>query len=186
MTSRPGPRERLLTTTITSLRRHGVHGTAIADVLSESGTARQSIYQHFPGGKSELVATAARAAGDFIAERGPDDPHAHLDDLVDWWIEQLRLHDYALGCPVAAAALAGSDDPQVVRAAADVFIDWGRRYADRLVEAGAEPEAAASLARFQISSTEGAVMVARATRSTLPMEDLRTHLHQLTDALLSH
>ncbi|MET0468782.1 MAG: TetR/AcrR family transcriptional regulator [Aeromicrobium sp.] len=187
MAPRTSPRERLLDATITSLRRHGVHGTGIADLLHDSGTARQSIYQHFPGGKAELVAAATRRAGDVIVRTdGPGDPHAHLDRRIDWWVDQLRRHDFALGCPVAAAALAGSEFPEVVDAAAEVFATWTRAFADRLVAAGAEPEAATAFARFQISAIEGAIMTARALRTVQPLEDLRTHLHRLVDDLLPH
>lgn len=187
MASRTSPRERLLDATITSLRRHGVQGTGIAELLSSSGTARQSIYQHFPGGKAELVAAATRRAGEFMARRdGASGPHAHLDRRVDWWVGQLERHDFALGCPVAAAAIAGSEFPEVVEAAAEVFDTWTRSFADLLVEAGAEPEPATALARFQISAIEGAILTARALRTAEPLEDLRTHLHRLVDDLLPH
>jgi TetR/AcrR family transcriptional repressor of lmrAB and yxaGH operons len=187
MASRTSPRERLLDATITSLRRHGVQGTGIAELLSSSGTARQSIYQHFPGGKAELVAAATRRAGDFMARRdGESGPHAHLDRRIDWWVGQLERHDYALGCPVAAAAIAGSEFPEVVEAAAEVFDTWTRSFTDLLVEAGARPEPATAFARFQISAIEGAILTARALRTVQPLEDLRTHLHRLVDDLLPH
>ena len=179
-----GPRERLLDATITSLRRSGVHGTGVAEILSASGTARQSIYQHFPGGKAELVAEATRRAGAYITRGTPDDPHAQVDHRIDWWTDQLQRHDFALGCPVAAAALAGSDSPGVVAAAAEVFADWSARFASRLEQAGADPQAAATLGRFHVSAIEGAVMTARALRTTEPLEDLRAMLHRLVDDVL--
>jgi TetR/AcrR family transcriptional repressor of lmrAB and yxaGH operons len=185
MTSRPGPRERLLDATVESLRRRGVNGTGIAQVLSASGSARQSVYQHFPGGKAELVAAATRRAGDFISARGPSDPHGYVDELVDWWAGQLRRHDFALGCPVAAAALAEPDSPAVA-AAAEVFADWSERFAARLTDAGAEAASAAALGRFHVSAMEGAIMTARALRTVEPMEDLRIHLHRLIDEVLPH
>lgn len=184
--TRPAPRERLIDATIASLRRHGVHGTGIAEVLSTSGTARQSIYQHFPGGKSDLVAAATRRAGDVVAALPAADAHAHVDARADWWIRQFERHDYALGCPVAAAALAGSDLPDVVAAAADVFAMWVTAFADLLVAEGAEREAAQALARFQIGSIEGAIMTSRALRSTQPMQDHRAQLHRLVDGVLPH
>ncbi len=169
------------------LRRHGVHGTGIAEVLARSGTARQSIYQHFPGGKAELVVAATRRAGEFIVDLSDDDdPHAHVDARIDWWIGQLERHDYALGCPIAAAALAGPDSPTIVAAASEVFDDWTERFASLLIAAGADPEAATSLARFQLSAMEGAIMLARARRSTTPLDDVRVHVHLLIDGVLSH
>lgn len=186
MTPSSGPRERLLDATVVSLRRHGVHGTGIAEVLHESGAARQSIYQHFPGGKRELVTVATRLAGDFMMARSADDPHEHIDGMVDWWIGQLQRSDFALGCPVAAAALAGSDSPEIVAAAAEVFDEWAVGIAERLTAAGADATAATSLSRFQISAVEGAILTSRALRSVEPMEDLRYHLHQLTRSVLPH
>jgi len=182
----PGPRERLLDATIASLRRDGVEGTGIAGVLAASGTARQSIYQHFPGGKAELVAAAVRRAGDHITGRGLDDPRAHVDDLIDWWIGQLERHDFALGCPVAAGALAGKDSPAVVAAAAEVFADWSSGFGDRLEAAGGDPARSAVLGRFLVSSLEGAIMTARALRTVDPLEDLRAIWHRLIDDLLPH
>ena len=58
-----GPRERLIDSTIALIRRRGVHATGLTDLLNHSGTARQSIYQHFPGGKAELVEHATKEAG---------------------------------------------------------------------------------------------------------------------------
>lgn len=181
-----GPRERLLDATIASLRRHGVHGTGIAEVLAESGAARQSIYQHFPGGKAELVAEAARRAGSRIVRDTPSDPHAYVDDRLDWWIDQLRRHDFALGCPVAAAALAGPDSPAAVTAAAEVFAAWTEHFAGLLVAAGADPAEAERVGRFHVSAVEGAGLTARALRSVQPVEDLRTVLHRLVDDVLPH
>ncbi|MFS0886008.1 TetR/AcrR family transcriptional regulator [Aeromicrobium sp. 179-A 4D2 NHS] len=181
-----GPRERLLDATITSLRRHGVHGTGIAEVLGASGAARQSIYQHFPGGKADLVAEAARRAGARLTRDAPADPHAYVDDRLDWWVDQLRRHDFALGCPVAAAALAGADSPGVVAAAAEVFADWTEHLATVLTDAGAEPEAARRLGRFHVSAVEGAGLMAQALRSVEPVEDLRAILHGLIDDVLPH
>src|SRR5258706_426767 len=51
-------RERLIASAIEMLRRHGVAGTGLAELLENSGTARRSVYVNFPGGKSELMAEA--------------------------------------------------------------------------------------------------------------------------------
>ena len=48
-------RERLIASAIELLRRNGVAGTGLAQLLEHSGTARRSVYVNFPGGKSELV-----------------------------------------------------------------------------------------------------------------------------------
>lgn len=59
-----GPRQRLIDSAIAMMRERGVHATGLADLLKRSGTARNSIYQHFPEGKAELIAAAEREASD--------------------------------------------------------------------------------------------------------------------------
>ena len=61
----PGPRERLIASAIDLVRARGVDGTGLAELLEHSGTARRSIYQHFPGGKAE----AARGSSWFSTKR---------------------------------------------------------------------------------------------------------------------
>ncbi|WP_372442056.1 TetR/AcrR family transcriptional regulator [Nocardioides limicola] len=66
------PRERLLRSSIALVRAHGVEGTGLTELLERSGTARRSIYQHFPGGKDELIAASTRAAGSWMKRVGKD------------------------------------------------------------------------------------------------------------------
>ena len=170
----PPPRERLLTSTIELLRRYGVHGTGIADVLRESGTARQSIYHLFPAGKDELVAAATRTAGEHIrhvARRG------HVDALLTWWERTLIEHDYDIGCPVAAAALAGPDCPASTQAAREVFATWREDLAAALrLDDVADADL---LAGVLVSAFEGAIIQARVERSAAPLRDVATVLRRL-------
>ncbi|OUZ12809.1 hypothetical protein BHE97_00955 [Aeromicrobium sp. PE09-221] len=160
-------RQRLLTSTIDLLRRHGVHGTGIADVLRESGVARQSIYHHFPDGKDELVAAATQAAGEHVRRVAQG---GHVDALLAWWERTLIEHDYDIGCPVAAAALAGPDCPASTRAAREVFATWREDLASALrLDGVADPEL---LAGVLVSAFEGAIMQARVERSVTPLRDV--------------
>lgn len=184
--SSPRPaRERLVTSMIAAMRRRGVHGTGIAEVLEHSSTARGSIYQHFPGGKEELVATATTAAGAFIEQvSSVADPHTHVDERVDWWIRQCHRHDFALGCPIAAAALAGPQMPTVTEAARTVFDSWVGRFGESLTSRGVPECEALSLARFFVSSIEGAIMQARVRRDVAPLSDVRDQMHRLLDLVI--
>ncbi|MFC7754745.1 TetR/AcrR family transcriptional regulator [Tsukamurella soli] len=112
-----GPRQRLLTAAMELMCERGVHGTALTDLLDLSGTARGSVYQHFPDGKSQLMTEATRVAGrwlgamldDLLATRAPADA---LTGMVDYWRETLVGSDFQRGCPVLAAAQAGPGSPR--------------------------------------------------------------------------
>ncbi len=91
-------RERLIESAIELLRRNGVAGTGLADLLEHSGTARRSVYVNFPGGKSELMTEATRTAGRLMDSTlasiaaGGDQP---LVAFADSWKQTLRASDYA-------------------------------------------------------------------------------------------
>jgi TetR/AcrR family transcriptional repressor of lmrAB and yxaGH operons len=166
-----GPRERLIDSTISLIRRRGVHATGLTDLLQHSGTARQSIYQHFPGGKAELVEQATLEAGRQMAARfAGADPVVLVDGLIDWWEHVLNTTSFASGCPVVSAALASSPS------AGTVFQSWEAQLAAVLSDR--------SLASFVISAVEGAVIQSRARRSTRPLDDARVQLTRLLP--LSH
>lgn len=86
------------------------------------GPRERSLYQHFPGGKSELVAVSTKAAGSWLrralvglGDQGdPSSLGAPLIDQIDQIAQDLAAHDYQEGCPVAAAAAA---TPSCCRAA---------------------------------------------------------------------
>ncbi|TCO59522.1 TetR/AcrR family transcriptional regulator [Actinocrispum wychmicini] len=180
----PGPRERLITSAIALVRERGVHATGLTDLLEHSGTARGSIYQHFPGGKTELVEAATLVAGKQMdallrSLTTTRSPQAWLDGLIQWWRDVLETTSFRAGCPVAAAALASSDEPTLHEAAAEVFNAMRSRLAGALAQAGLAADTAGSLAGFVVSALEGAIIQARATRSTRPLDDARTHLGEL-------
>lgn len=167
----PGPRERLVTATIELVRERGVHGAGLADVLERAGTARGSVYQHFPEGKGQLVAEAVRVAGEHLerlmAEH--DDPVAMVDALLAWWSREIDRHGGRRGCPIAAAAV--DPDPVVNAAALEVFGRLHRRLTDATGDA--------ALAGFVLSAVEGAVLRSRVTGDTAALDEVRTQARAL-------
>src|SRR5689334_18745703 len=107
----------------------GVHATSLTDLLAHSRTARGSIYQHFPGGQSELMEQATYAAGraiDAVLDElcATRDPVGVIDGIIDYWKQVLTGSDYVMGCPILAAAQAGPDEPAVRAASVAVFANW--------------------------------------------------------------
>lgn len=181
-----GPRERLINSAIHLVRRNGLAGTGIAELLEHSKTARRSIYMHFPRGKDELIETSTRAAGTVMSATiarltASDDPAQSIEAFVRMWRSILADSDFTAGCPVVAAALGGSEAQSAPAAAAAVFRDWERLISAQLVRLGVPTARADSLATMTIGSVEGAIVLAIASRSLQPLERTQLHLTELVE-----
>lgn len=180
----PSPRERLITSTIALVREHGVAGTGITELLDHSTVARRTVYLHFPGGKEELVQESTRVAGRVMGAAisrftTSEDPEASLSGFIEWWKDALVAGEFRGGCPVVAAALAGSAAPAATVAAAEAFHDWEKLISDQLCRSGIDTGTARSLASCVVCAVEGAVILAVASRSTCPLDDVGRHLGEL-------
>jgi TetR/AcrR family transcriptional regulator, lmrAB and yxaGH operons repressor len=178
------PRQRMIQSAALLMRERGVDATSFSEVLSRSSAPRGSIYHHFPGGKAQLIEEATRYAGNFTASGlaaalGQDDPVAAVRAFTAGWIAILRGSDFAAGCPVVAASLEGERSPGARDAAAAAFRRWEELLAGALEPHGLAPARARSIATLAISAIEGAVVLARAARSTAPLERVATELEQL-------
>ncbi|WP_373889202.1 TetR/AcrR family transcriptional regulator [Nocardia sp. XZ_19_369] len=178
------PRERLIMGTIDLIRRRGVAGTGMTELLAHSNTARRSIYQNFPRGKQQLVEEATRTAGKVMAaaiaataESGT--AAARLADFVRMWKDTLVNGDFTAGCPVVAAALAGSEVPAAPAIAAEAFAEWEGLIAEQLIAEDFDGATAASLATTAVAAIEGAVVMSIAARSVTPLERVAAQLDQL-------
>jgi TetR/AcrR family transcriptional regulator, lmrAB and yxaGH operons repressor len=174
-------RDRLTSATATLMRRHGVAGTGIAEILTTSGVTRRSIYLNFPGGKAELVAAATRSAGDemtttlrdYVAQPDP------IGAFTRMWSDVLVSTDFEGGCPIVAAASSRDESPEAASTAAEVFAEWAQLLAERLSDDGVNRASAQSLSTMIVASVEGAVILSRAARSTKPLEQVSYHLNEL-------
>ncbi|GAA4488951.1 TetR/AcrR family transcriptional regulator [Rhodococcus olei] len=183
------PRARLLATTIATVQELGVHAAGLTELLKRSNASRNSLYQHFPSGKSELVETATRIVSRVVhshlsamADRLPGTPSVGqwLDDLFAFWREPLESSEYRLGSFMMAAAL-DELDPAVQSAAGQAFTEWTSRLADGMVAAGVDDAAARSVAGLLLSVIEGAIVQSRALESSEPFADAHAQLSVLLD-----
>ncbi|WP_059022330.1 TetR family transcriptional regulator [Mycobacterium sp. M26] len=171
----------VLITSVTGLvRRRGVAGTGLAALLEDSGVARRTLYLNFPGGKAELVAEATRRAGQDLAAAlraidGGDAAQA-VQTFIDGWKAQLQTTHVQAGCPIVAAILGRSEAPAAAQAASAAIREWQDILADRLIDGGTDPGSARSLATLIVAAIEGAVILAIATESTDPLDDVGPHL----------
>jgi AcrR family transcriptional regulator len=182
-------RQRMIETAAVVMRERGVEATSFSEVIARSGAPRGSIYHHFPGGKAQLIEEATRFAGEFTASRlapalAEDDPLEAVRALTSMWLRLLRRSDFSAGCPVVAASIEGERSPGAREAAGQAFARWEELLAEALGPHLDSAARARSLATLVICSVEGAVVLARATRSLEPLERVVVELERLlTDAI---
>lgn len=177
-------RDKLVLSTIELVRRHGVAGTGIAAILERSHVSRRSIYLNFPDGKTELVQEATRVAGSFldhqiaVALREPT-PQKSLDVFIAGWKTVVTESDFAAGCPIAAAGLARSSEPEIADIAGGIFTRWRDAISESLRDHGIPDRDAQALANTVLAAVEGAVVMAQAEKSLAPLDDVHRQLHLL-------
>ncbi|WP_459546233.1 TetR/AcrR family transcriptional regulator [Nocardia sp. X0981] len=180
-----GPRAAMINSAIALIRRRGVAAVSFADVLKASGAPRGSVYHHFPRGRAQLVTEATELAGARVTTEltraldTPQTPEA-LRTFAGLLARGLDKGDYAVGCPIAAAAL--GNEPDAVAAAGSSFDTWRELIADKLATDGVPEPRARSLALLMVSALEGALIVARTERNTAALDTVVAELGVLCRA----
>lgn len=172
-------KQRMVDSAMLLLRERGVNGVTIDAVLALSQTPRGSVYHHFPGGRRELVETAARESAAFmsgyVAELASGSPDQAVSRFVELWSDLLEQSDYRAGCPVAAIA-SSSTEPGDLAMAADTFDQWRTSLTASLRRAGYAEDVAQSRAVLAVAAVEGAILMCRASRSSAPLQDVAAAL----------
>ena len=170
-------RERILDVTAEMFRRYGYTGTGLKQVVASANAPFGSLYHHFPGGKEQLGAEVIRRAGQMyfdlviaIFDAAPDIVRGTQDVFAGAAVV-LPATDYADACPIETVALevASTNEP-LRQATAEVFESWIDGATERITRAGVESAKARELAIAFIAAIEGAFVLARAMRSTEPLE----------------
>jgi TetR/AcrR family transcriptional repressor of lmrAB and yxaGH operons len=183
-------RDRLLYGAGRLLAERGYAGMELRDVAARGEAPRGSIYHHFPGGKAQLAAEAAELDGVRIrtaierslVERGLKQTLATFGE----YFRRRAIDDPgAIGCPVAAAALARPEDPTLATAAAAAFAGWEGAIASALEREGIAPRSAADFASMVVSTVEGALVRSRAAADHAPLDAAIAALERAYDGLLA-
>jgi TetR/AcrR family transcriptional regulator, lmrAB and yxaGH operons repressor len=156
--------------------RQGFGATGIKAVLAAAAAPYGSLYHFFPGGKSELGAAALAHGGaryrevlESVYPPGADVVEATADSFVRA-ADLLEGTDYGYACPIATIALEVANTDDLMRtAAADAFESWLHVLMQRFSAAGMTSERARDVAVEDFCLIEGAVLLARTTRSSIPM-----------------
>lgn len=186
MTESP-TRRQMIETAARLFRRNGYHATSWRQLVDAAGTPWGSAHHHFPGGKEQLgvaaievgaAAMAARIDAAFAARHPADAVQAFCRTAA----AELERSGFVDGCPIATVALETPTDSALASACRQAFDDWQRRMEDGFVRRGLARKRAAHLAVFVLSAVEGALLVARASRSGAPLATVGDELARMLRA----
>jgi TetR/AcrR family transcriptional repressor of lmrAB and yxaGH operons len=179
-------RDAFIETTGQLLRRQGYAGTGLNEIVARSGAPKGSLYFHFPGGKEQLAVAAMQRTGEQLRAAiagilgSSEELGEALARLIDALAEGLERSGYRDGCPIATITLEAAGDSEPVRtAAAMTFASWLEVLQKRLRRAGFSPSEATQRALLVLSSIEGALILARASRDRASLVAVREELRSL-------
>jgi len=172
----PETRVRLVESAADLFSRQGYGATGIKAVLAAAAAPYGSLYHFFPGGKQELGAAALTHGGaryremlESVYPPGADVVEATANSFVQA-AELLEGTDYGYTCPIATIALEVAETDELMRtAAASAFESWLEVLEERFTAAGMTAERAREVAVEIFCLIEGAVLLSRTTRSSVPM-----------------
>ncbi len=172
-----GTRDRIVDASAELFRRQGYSATGVKQIVEAAQAPFGSLYHFFPDGKEQLGAEAIRVSGAIyellipaVIDTAPD-LVTGVRDFFAGAAEHLRETGYEDACPIATVALEVSSSSETMReACADVFESWITAGAARHTDAEISPEKARELTIGMLCALEGAFVLARAMRTTEPLE----------------
>jgi TetR/AcrR family transcriptional repressor of nem operon len=110
--------DRIVRTAARAIRREGLTGASVADVMAEAGLTHGGFYAHFAN-RDAMLAEAIEAAGTESAARltkvADDASGDPLAAIVDSYLSDRHVENRELGCVIAATASEASRMPEEVR-----------------------------------------------------------------------
>jgi TetR/AcrR family transcriptional regulator, lmrAB and yxaGH operons repressor len=168
------PRDRMVDAAIAGMRTCGLAGAGINQVIAASGAPKGSLYHYFPGGKLELAREALERFGEMRQEElrtvlsGEGTADQKVSRLFKRAAKGMAQDDFRYGCAVAGVTLDLDEDSALLGPVCSALMEaWAESLAGAFEALPAARRRA--LARFVITVFEGALVQARAARSTQPM-----------------
>lgn len=181
-------RDRMVAGAADLLRRRGVAATSLREVVKHTQTPRGSLAHHFPEGKTQLLEEAVaysrrRVTRQLEQALAGQDAASGLRVFVRQWCQMLESTRFEAGCPVMAVAVehAGEDAEAeamsgLLELARAAFDEWADLIAAALRRDGVPRAQARALGLLVVAAFEGGIAMARAARSTQPLEEVARQL----------
>ena len=185
-TAATGTRDKLLEAAITLLRRSGLSGAGINEIVRESGAPKGSVYHFFPKGKEQIVREGLEQYSERVVafidsalssrrKRGEK-----VKALFNAFAERIELGGFRHSCPVGTVCLDLDSELEglrlVVAASFDQYL--------KAIEAHfpfQDRRRAKSFAGLLLTAIEGAYIRGRADRSGKPFREAGAWLAELVE-----
>lgn len=174
---------RLIEKTAELIAAQGYHATGLNQITLESSTPIGSLYYHFRGGKDALVIAAMQAGGALItnvlneAFSSASDPVTAIRAVISLLGDQLENSGYMLGCPIATVTLESAATNDTIQAASQaIYHEWQTRITQFFIQTGYVEPFSSSLAMFALAAIEGGLLLSRAERSIVPLQQVGEQL----------
>ncbi len=181
-----GTRQRLIAAMTDLIRRKGLHGVGLSDVLAEARAPKGVLYHHFPGGKTELAIVAIQTAvHDIVSTLGKlrnsnEDPSQMLRTWWDRARKGLEKSGFEQGCPLAAVALESTGEDKALRQVlSEGFSAIRAEIIAILTKAGMRFEKAERFSILIVAAYEGALLQSRIDTSARPAMETSNVLLEL-------
>jgi TetR/AcrR family transcriptional regulator, lmrAB and yxaGH operons repressor len=179
-------RHRLLEAAITLMRRSGLSGAGINEIVRESGAPKGSVYHHFPGGKAQIVAeglaqytlrVVAFIDASLARRRRPGDK---IRALFDAYAARIEEGAFRHSCPVGTVCLDLDADVESLRpVVAEAFGQYVQAIAAHFPFE--DRRRSASFAGLVLTAIEGAYVRGRADRSSTAFREAGAWLAELAE-----
>jgi TetR/AcrR family transcriptional repressor of lmrAB and yxaGH operons len=173
--------------TLDLLRRSGLSGAGINQVVAASRAPKGSVYHYFPAGKQQLVTGALREAERTVGEsfervfRAKVPVGEKVRTLFTRAAAGIEASEFAKGCPVAAVTLDLDREPKALREVCDqVFDRWVDVIAEGLDDVPRGDRRA--VAQLILATLEGGLILARAQGTKAPLVENGNMLATLLEA----
>ena len=108
-----------------------------------------------------------------------NDPQLALDRFVAFWHASLEASDYRAGCPIVALTVGNRDLAEADDLVRETFAIWHQHLTGLLAANGRSPADAEAEATLMVAAIEGAVVLCKAQRSALPLEQVAAVLSRV-------
>ena len=154
------------------IAERGLEGMSTREVLARTGAPRGSVYHYFPRGRIELIEQAIEHSQAWMDKQisaiQARTPAEVVTGYLDIWRRILEATGFHAGCAVAGVITGGHDQGLLDRAAA-AYTATSDALAVQFRNVGVPEADAAQRAALLVIAAEGAVLMARARRSSEPL-----------------
>jgi TetR/AcrR family transcriptional regulator, transcriptional repressor for nem operon len=174
-------RERIVSTALTEFHRRGFASCSVDTITKAAGVPKGSFYNHFASKEALGVEVLSRYASESGWRDGLDaeiiSPLAQLRARFQLMAEVLVANEFTRGCLLGTMGAEQADHSPAIRAQVNVSLNnWSDNIAESLRAAQVRGELSADLdaeqlGRFVLNAWQGALLRAKVTKNSVPIDD---------------